>query len=73
MSRDAFSGGAAGAAGRGRAPHAWRRYKERDDGAARDRIILTFAPLVKYVASHMRSALPSTWTRPTSSQYGLVG
>ena len=37
----------------------WRRYKERDDGAARDRIILTFAPLVKYVAGRMRSALPS--------------
>ena len=36
----------------------WRRYKDTGDPASRDRLILTFAPLVKYVAGRMNSHLP---------------
>ena len=37
----------------------WRRYKDHDDPIARDRLILTYAPLVKYVAGRMNSHLPA--------------
>jgi RNA polymerase sigma factor FliA len=74
MSRDAFSGGAAGAAqGDEELRILWRRYKDRGDGDARDRLILTFAPLVKYVAGRMRSALPSHVDEADLISYGLVG
>ena len=74
MSRDAFSGGVAGAAhGDEELRMLWRRYKERGDGEARDRLILTFAPLVKYVAGRMRSALPSHVEEADLISYGLVG
>jgi RNA polymerase sigma factor FliA len=74
MSPDAFSAGAAGAAqGDEELRMLWRRYRERGDGAARDRLILTFAPLVKYVAGRMRSALPSHVDEADLISYGLVG
>ena len=74
MSRDAFSGGVAGAAqGDEELRMLWRRYKERGDAAARDRLIMTFAPLVKYVAGRMRSALPSHVDEADLISYGLVG
>ena len=74
MSADAFSGGAAGAAqGEEELRILWRRYRERGDGHARDRLIMTFAPLVKYVAGRMRSALPSHVDEADLISYGLVG
>lgn len=74
MSRDAFSGGAAGAAqGEEELRMLWRRFKERGDGQARDRLIMTYAPLVKYVAGRMRSALPSHVDEADLISYGLVG
>jgi RNA polymerase sigma factor for flagellar operon FliA len=74
MSRDAFSGGAAGAAqGEEELRMLWRRYTERDDAHARDRLILTYAPLVKYVAGRMRSALPPHVDEADLISYGLVG
>ncbi len=74
MSRDAFSGGAAGAAqGDEELRILWRRYKERGDPQARDRLILTYAPLVKYVAGRMRSALPPHVDEADLISYGLVG
>jgi len=74
MSRDAFSAGAVGAAqGDEELRMLWRRYKERGDGHARDRLILSFAPLVKYVAGRMRSALPSHVDEADLISYGLVG
>jgi RNA polymerase sigma factor for flagellar operon FliA len=74
MSADAFSGGAAGAAqGEEELRMLWRRYRDRQDGHARDRLIMTFAPLVKYVAGRMRSALPSHVDEADLISYGLVG
>ena len=60
MTWDAFNRGGAGAAqGDEELRMLWRRYKDHHDPAARDRLILTFAPLVKYVAGRMNSHLPA--------------
>ncbi len=51
----------------------WRRFKTRSDAMARDRLILTYAPLVKYVAGRMSSALPSHVEEKDLISYGLLG
>jgi len=51
----------------------WRRYKERGDREARDRLILAYAPLVKYVAGRMGSGLPSHIDEADLISYGLLG
>lgn len=51
----------------------WRRYKLHEDPVARDRLILTFAPLVKYVAGRMSSALPAHVEETDLISYGLLG
>lgn len=51
----------------------WRRYKESGDRRARDRLILTYAPLVKYVAGRMSSALPAHLDEGDLISSGLVG
>jgi RNA polymerase sigma factor for flagellar operon FliA len=51
----------------------WRRYKAHNDALARDRLILTYAPLVKYVAGRMSSALPSHVEETDLISYGLLG
>ncbi len=37
----------------------WRRYKVADDEAARERLVVAYAPLVKYVAGRLSSRLPA--------------
>src|SRR5215213_10045872 len=37
----------------------WRRYKDDRDEKARERLVLAYAPLVKYVAGRMSTGLPS--------------
>lgn len=74
MTWDAFAGSGAGAAqGEEELRMLWRRYKEHDDAHARDRLILTFAPLVKYVAGRMSSALPAHVEETDLISYGLLG
>ncbi|MEQ8834416.1 MAG: RNA polymerase sigma factor WhiG [Miltoncostaeaceae bacterium] len=51
----------------------WRRFKAHEDPLARDRLILTYAPLVKYVAGRMSSALPSHVEETDLISYGLLG
>ncbi len=51
----------------------WRRFKERGDQLARERLILTYAPLVKYVAGRMSSALPAHVEEADLISYGLQG
>lgn len=51
----------------------WRRLRERDDPAARDRLIVAYAPLVKYVAGRMSSALPAHVEESDLISYGLLG
>ena len=37
----------------------WRDYRRSKDPKVRDRLILTYAPLVKYVAGRLGSGLPA--------------
>lgn len=65
--------GAGGAQGDDELRMLWRRYKDRQDPLARDRLILTYAPLVKYVAGRMSAALPSHVEETDLISYGLLG
>jgi RNA polymerase sigma factor FliA len=51
----------------------WRRYKDEGDEQARERLVLAYAPLVKYVAGRMASGLPSHVEEADLISYGLVG
>jgi RNA polymerase sigma factor for flagellar operon FliA len=51
----------------------WRRYKEDDDPAARERLVLAYSPLVKYVAGRMGSGLPAHVEEADLISYGLGG
>ena len=51
----------------------WRRYKEDGDRRARERLVLAYAPLVKYVAGRMASGLPSHVEEADLISYGLLG
>jgi len=52
---------------------AWRLYKEEGDSNARDRLILAYSPLVKYVAGRMSSGLPAHIEESDLVSYGLLG
>ena len=74
MSSDAFARGHADAAqGEEELRMLWRRLKQHDDPRARDRLILSYAPLVKYVAGRMSSALPAHVEETDLISYGLLG
>jgi RNA polymerase sigma factor for flagellar operon FliA len=52
----------------------WRRFRAKpDDKALRDRLILTYAPLVKYVAGRLGSGLPAHVDDDDLISYGLLG
>jgi RNA polymerase sigma factor FliA len=51
----------------------WRRYKEDGDQGARERLVLAYAPLVKYVAGRMSSGLPAHVEEADLISYGLLG
>jgi RNA polymerase sigma factor FliA len=52
----------------------WRSYRAKpDDKALRDRLILTYAPLVKYVAGRLGSGLPAHVEEEDLVSYGLLG
>src|SRR4051812_13947377 len=51
----------------------WRNYKRTNDQALRDRLILTYAPLVKYVAGRLGSGLPAHLDEGDLVSYGLLG
>jgi RNA polymerase sigma factor for flagellar operon FliA len=51
----------------------WRQYKSSRDQAVRDRLILTYAPLVKYVAGRLGSGLPAHVDEGDLVSYGLLG
>ena len=51
----------------------WKRYKEEEDPRARERLVLAYAPLVKYVAGRMSSGLPSHVEEADLISYGLIG
>lgn len=51
----------------------WSRYKTNGDMAARDRLILAYSPLVKYVAGRMGNGLPAHIEEADLISYGLLG
>src|SRR5690349_23897075 len=51
----------------------WKRYKGDDDQQARERLVVAYSPLVKYVAGRMASGLPSHVDEADLISYGLVG
>src|SRR3954470_21163555 len=52
----------------------WREYRaHKGDKAIRDRLILTYAPLVKYVARRLGSGLPAHVDENDLVSYGLLG
>jgi RNA polymerase sigma factor for flagellar operon FliA len=51
----------------------WHGYKRTGDRVLRDRLILTYAPLVKYVAGRLGSGLPTHVDENDLVSYGLLG
>ena len=51
----------------------WRSYRSNADPAIRDRLIVTYAPLVKYVAGRLGSGLPAHVDDEDLVSYGLLG
>ncbi len=51
----------------------WLLYKEHRDMGARDRLIIAYSPLVKYVAGRMSSGLPAHIEEGDLVSYGLLG
>ena len=51
----------------------WLEFRRTRDKALRDRLILTYAPLVKYVAGRLGSGLPAHVEEADLVSYGLLG
>ncbi len=51
----------------------WRRYKATGDPHARERLVVAYSPLVKYVSGRMASGLPAHVEEADLISYGLVG
>ena len=51
----------------------WREFKATGSGTARERLILHYAPLVKYVASRVATGLPATVEQADLVSYGMFG
>ncbi|MGH2992646.1 MAG: RNA polymerase sigma factor WhiG [Solirubrobacterales bacterium] len=51
----------------------WRRFKDDGDGRARERLVVAYSPLVKYVAGRMASGLPPHVGEADLISYGLLG
>ena len=51
----------------------WRRYKNDGDDRARERLVVAYSPLVKFIAGRMSSSLPSHVEEGDLVSYGLLG
>jgi RNA polymerase sigma factor for flagellar operon FliA len=51
----------------------WRKYKTTGDERARERLVVAYSPLVKYVSGRMASGLPAHVEESDLISYGLVG
>src|SRR6201996_2790608 len=51
----------------------WKRYKNSGDERARERLVVAYSPLVKYVAGRMGTSLPGHVDEADLISYGLVG
>ena len=50
----------------------WLQYKQTADPHLRERLILTYAPLVKYVAGRLGTGLPAHVEEGDLVSYGLL-
>ena len=51
----------------------WRRYKDDADGSARERLVVAYSPLVKFVAGRTGARLPSHVEQSDLISYGMLG
>ncbi|CAN5778868.1 RNA polymerase sigma factor WhiG [soil metagenome] len=51
----------------------WQRFKSSGDDGAREKLILHYAPLVKYVASRVATGLPASVEQADLVSYGVFG
>ena len=51
----------------------WRSYRDEPTAAKRERLILRYAPLVKYVAGRMAVGMPPNVDRGDLTSYGMFG
>jgi RNA polymerase sigma factor FliA len=51
----------------------WRRYKVDGDERARERLVVAYSPLVKFIAGRMASGLPAHVEESDLVSYGLLG
>jgi RNA polymerase sigma factor for flagellar operon FliA len=51
----------------------WRRYKQEGDATARERLVVAYSPLVKFVAGRLGAGLPSHVEDADLISYGLMG
>ena len=51
----------------------WRRYKDDSDQTARERLVVAYSPMVKFVAGRLGAGLPSHVEDADLISYGLVG
>jgi RNA polymerase sigma factor for flagellar operon FliA len=51
----------------------WTDFKERSEQSSRERLILHYAPLVKYVVGRLAAGLPHTVERADLVSYGMFG
>ena len=51
----------------------WREFKATASASARERLILHYAPLVKYVAGRVATGLPATVEQADLVSYGMFG
>jgi RNA polymerase sigma factor FliA len=51
----------------------WQRYKETGDAGLRERLILHYSPLVKYVAGRVGMGLPASVDQADFVSYGVFG
>jgi RNA polymerase sigma factor FliA len=51
----------------------WRRYKEEGDQSARERLVVAYSPMVKFVAGRLGAGLPSHVEDADLISYGLMG
>jgi DNA-directed RNA polymerase specialized sigma subunit len=51
----------------------WERFKASGDADARERLILHYSPLVKYVAGRVGAGLPRSVDQNDLASYGLFG
>ncbi|UJA19932.1 RNA polymerase sigma factor WhiG [Thermoleophilia bacterium SCSIO 60948] len=51
----------------------WRRYKQDGDELARERLVVAYSPLVKFIAGRMSSGLPAHVEESDLISYGLLG